>query len=58
MVTSKSAKYVLEKFGLVELIRLRNGMVLIDKMTYELMLETLDHVKLGFDGIVAVVSLS
>lgn len=48
---------VLKKYRLAELIRLKNSVGIIDKMPYELMLKTLDHIKIGFDGTVEVIFL-
>ncbi|MBZ9621820.1 hypothetical protein G9F71_002930 [Clostridium sp. FP2] len=55
---STSDKGVLEKYRLAELIRLKNSLGTIDKMPYELMLKTLDHIKIGLDGRVAVIFLA
>jgi site-specific DNA recombinase len=55
---SKSDKGVLEKYRLAELIRLKNSMGIIDKMPYELLLKTLDHIKIGLEGTVEVIFLA
>jgi len=55
---STSDKGVLEKYRLAELIRLKNSMGIIDKMPYELMLKTLDHIKIGLDRTVVVIFLA
>ena len=46
---------MLEKYRLADLIKLKNSMGIIDKMQYELMLQTLDHIKIGIDGRAAVI---
>lgn len=53
-----SVKDVLEKYRLAELITLKNSMGIMDRMPYELMLKTLDHIKIGLDGRVAVIFLA
>ncbi|MBX4268892.1 hypothetical protein [Clostridium estertheticum] len=55
---STSGKGRIEKYRLDELIGLKNSMRIIDKMSYELMLKTLDHFKVGPDGRVAVIFLA
>ncbi|MFT5874292.1 MAG: hypothetical protein ACI8WT_003253 [Clostridium sp.] len=55
---STSDKGVLEKYRLAELIRLKNSVGIIDKMPYELMLKTLDYIRRGNDGRVAVIFLA
>lgn len=53
-----SDENTLEKYRLVELIRLTKSVGVIDKMPYELMLKTLDHIKMGFDGVAEVIFLA
>ncbi|MBU3214786.1 hypothetical protein LL033_08180 [Clostridium estertheticum] len=55
--SSASCEGVLEKYRLAELIRLKNSVGIIDKMSYELMLKTLDYIEIGLDGKVAVIFL-
>ena len=55
---STNNKGVLEKYRLADLISLRNSIGIIDKMPHELMLKTLDHIKIGLDGRVAVIFLA
>jgi len=55
---STSGKGVIEKYRLADLIRLKNSVGIIDKMSYELMLKTLDHMEVGIDSRVAVIFLA
>ncbi|MBW9171212.1 hypothetical protein K2F43_08335 [Clostridium estertheticum] len=49
---------MIEKHRLAELIRLKNSIGIINKMSYELMLKTLDHIEIGLDDRIAVIFLA
>ena len=49
---------MIENYRLAELIKLKNSMGIIDKVTYVIMLRTLDHIKIELDGTVAVIFLA